>query len=222
VQVWTGEDVSLQQLVLLSYAVAVERAPGGAVQMRIPYSSAELVSLSQTWPSFYELLPALFAPDAVADPGRLKLYPSENWPEVRRPSQAHLDDALNVFQPWLLGQSGIPPAWILTTVAGIGLPTFDGQIFLAPVGYYTSLRKASTGDGTVTKDSALLPNSAQLTYGSHHADLPNDLAGARILAELVTDVRVPPNPAPPAVAVDNVLVPTLGGPPIPNLTFQDP
>ncbi len=222
-QVWSGSDDAVQQLVILSAARVAGLGYSSVVVWGPAYSAAEVVRITETWPALYEVAPSLAGPDAAADPLRAAFYGALNWPADKRPSQTYLDYARDEWAAFIASAASLPPSWVLTTVAGDGVPTPAKLLAVNQLGTLAGIGLSSAGDGTVTVGSALLPDSAQLTVQCQHADLPWRLAVSGQLAELVTAVRVAPAPPPPPVFDRARLVPILGGPPIPTMApFVDP
>lgn len=215
VQLWTGSDKSLRQLQLLSFGpVAVLPAPA-LLLGALPYSSAELVGLAMTWPALYELLPTIGQPDSGDDPDRLTLYTSTAWRSPTRPAAALLDESRTDFGPWLHGAASVPPAWVLTTVAADGLPTYDRLLAPRALGVLEALGQTAAGDGTVTVASALLASAANVTIPAGHMEVPLAMARDGTLRELVLQVRVAPQPPPPATVRYGPIAVGKAGPPLP-------
>jgi hypothetical protein len=179
------------------------------------WSLTELAELAATWPSLYELLPSLNSPDAAADPNRLALYTASNWPAGRGVSQAWLNHALGPWAAFLASAASLPPAEVLTTIAGTGYSTPFSLADVGSLGDVGALGVTSAGDGRVTVASALLPQSVQYAIVAQHGDLPAAANAAGTLAQLVLAVRTPPVPIPPPATIVGGSVPVLAGPPLP-------
>jgi len=176
----------------------------------------ELCVLAATWPATYELMPLLQSPSAATDPNRAALFVPGNWPAGRELSTAHLTYARDDFQVWLRSAASMPPAHVLTTVAGIGLQTFATLNYPQDLGDSSALGFGQDGDGRVTMQSALVPISSAYSIVCRHTDLPGETAVSGDLAQWVLEVRTPPTPVPPIVAIPGQLHPGLAGPPLPS------
>lgn len=216
-QVWGGDDDSVRQLQILSWGPAAGSPLGSLLIGAIPYSSAEIARIAESWPSFYEVLPVIGAPRSSADTFRADLYTSENWRSSPKPSQALLSEARTSFHAWLLSPASLPPAWVLTTVAGDGVPTPATLYAPQALGRNVALGSSAAGDGSVTVDSALVEDSASYIVRSQHNDLPLNLVRSGLLVDLVIDVRVDPSPPPPLVQVLGPLPIGRSGPPFPSI-----
>lgn len=216
---WSGDSEQIRQLVSLTSAAFVIQTATVIVPFTKPWNYYQLTQLSGTWPASYETMPCLDSPPAAADPQRAALYESGNWPTKVGISAGELMQVKNVFQAWLRSPASVPPSWVLTTVAGEGMPTYDRLLFPNDLGTVPALGTTDRGDGQVTIDSALIDGSAQLVVAAAHTDLPAVMAASGELAKLVRDVRVPPAPPPPRVTAPGLLVPILHGPPLPSTTF---
>src|SRR5262249_5055416 len=114
--------------------------------------------------------------------------------------------------PWqalLRSPASIPPASVLTTVAGVGVPTLARVVSAAALGTPTALAGGSDADISVTADSALVPGSTQYRVGSTHSNLPAHTAASGQLARWVLETGQGPVTAPVPVQ------PLLAGPPVP-------
>lgn len=164
--------------------------------------------LALSWPAFYELFPFATGTLANNDPNRHLLYDAANYPASVAPSQAWLDYSRTVFQPVIQSLGANPPSWVMTTVAGRGIETpmtlASGNV---PINL-TNFGVGGDGDGVVAVESALKVDSARLTVPCNHTSLPLGLALTGKLALLITDERLPPQPAPPQIKL-NVAIPTL-------------
>jgi len=216
VQLFTGSDPVIQQLIVLSAAASIALNASDVVNRPTAYSRAELASIAQTWVGAYEDLPTLDSPPAAYDPNRRVVYEGLLWRGPSPLSQAHLDEARDSFGPWLRSSASTPPPWVLTCFAGTGMPTYDRLLAPSALGTLPALGQTEEGDGTVTTDSALLAGSAQYTVRVAHADLPLALVRSGQVLDAILDPRGPPDPPPPPVVVPGVLNPTLAGPPLPG------
>jgi len=179
------------------------------------YSPAELSQLAGTWPGLYQLLPVPGSPDSSNDPSRDYLFNAANWPSDRGIDAGWLNAASTTFAAFQLNPATFPPAWVLTTAAGTGLPTAYKLSSPSLLGTDAALSFTGQGDGQVTHSSAWVTNSARYLVNCRHSDLPNEVGQSGQLAAWVRDVRLAPAPAPPAVIVGGVLNPRIAGPPIP-------
>ncbi len=161
----------------------------------VGWSLSQVIALSQTWPSLYEILPMLDAPDAGTDPNRIDLYTAANWGGISPPSQAWLDYARTVFQPWALGSASQPPENILISVAGGYRETPSGLVDVTRLGTPSALGETSDGDDTVTRASAQLVGSTTYRVTPDHSSLYANACQNGDLLEWLT-VSLPPTPPP--------------------------
>jgi hypothetical protein len=215
---WSLAADQLNQIFYLSTPSAVLTSginPPGSARV---WPTAKIAALVSTFPSLYWTLTSLLAPDAGEDPHRSAIYGTA-WPANVAVNQTWLQAAKNTWQPLLASASTIPPSWVLTTVAGVGLPTVNALVNPQVLGQSAAYSTADVGDGTVTSDAALLGGSAQYTLTASHQDLPNVAAEQGFLAGWITDPRGPPSPPPPAVVIPGQLSVQLAGPPSPQYIF---
>jgi Lecithin:cholesterol acyltransferase len=210
---WAGESESLGQLALLAAIGTLAQISLGPLATPAVHSIGQLIELSQSWPSLYALLPLLGSPDQIDDPLRPGLY---SWPWLGSAgvSQHWLDLAGTTWAIEMLAGATYPPADVLTTVAGDGLPTPDRLVSPASLGYPSAYGRTTSGDGSVTVASALLPQSAQVVVRVAHTDLPAVLAASGLLAELVLATRLPLAPPPPTQQVPEITAQQRYGPPL--------
>ena len=122
VRLWSLDSDQLTQVFYLSIPAAIVSATTNPFVPGRVWTESQLATLAGTMPCLYWTLPSLLAPDAAADPGRSAVY-GTTWPASRGVSTHWLQQAMTAWQPLLAGSSTFPPAWVLTTVAGVGLPT---------------------------------------------------------------------------------------------------
>jgi hypothetical protein len=196
VRYWQGNSTSIDWLLYANLTLGGPTfglAPdlfGYVARARVYYQV-----LAESWPSMYDLLPVIGAPDAAADPNRALLYDAANWPAAARPQQAWLDHSRDVTGPWLRSAASMPPPEVLTCVSG-NTTTLPSAIVSANgfrAGDGLGLEVAA--DNAVTRDSAELAGSVVWRYGIDHENLLPDLANSGDLAGYVTAVREP-GPAP--------------------------
>jgi pimeloyl-ACP methyl ester carboxylesterase len=214
VDLFQGGSEQLTQIVNLNYAPGLAGLGISPPSGNRTWHYSDLVALACTFPSFYNVMPSLLAPHQESDPNRAKLF-SGPWPASIPVQIADLQDMVNVFQPALAGADTMPPPWVLTTVAGVGMPTPDRLDYPSALGQLDSVNRFNVGDGYVPPSSALLAGSAQYTLNVAHEDLPGSTIESGQLVQWILDPRGPPSPAPPAVVVPGPLVQSLAGPPSP-------
>lgn len=216
------DQAGLQQLAYLS-AVSLFLAASVLPPLNArSWSRLDLLQLAATWPTLYELLPTLGAPDQVDDPERAALYDAAAWPSNRGLAADLLVESRSSFARWLLSPATMPPDWVMTCVAGQGLATPSALLFPRLLGSPASIGSPIDGDGTVTTVSALGPPSARYYFSAAHADLPWLTASSGLLAALVLDPRSGPLPPPPTVHDDRPLVLGRAGPPVAQWLWPDP
>lgn len=178
------------------------------------YTPNEIRDILATWPSVYQILPALGSRDASADINRHMLYDAAAWGYGVSLSAAHLEESRTAFGPWLTSAESLPPPWVLTTVGGTGYITPDGLLYPSVLGSPLALGASGDGDGLVTRASALVEQSARFTVTSAHNDLALAVATSGDLANWVLDVRAAPSPPPAAQLVTGLASFQLAGPPL--------
>jgi hypothetical protein len=210
---FSGQGQLIAQLTLLALpSYYLGAVPGSGVPFG-GWTQERLAAVAGTWPSLYELMPSLLAPDVGSDPLRATLY-GNNWLPSLEVSFPRLIDARTVWQPYLTDPSTMPPAWVLTTVGGNGLPTASELVALRSAAGPTIVGYTGAGDGTVPLSSALLPGGAQYTINAAHDDLDQVAEYAADLVGEVLDPRGPPSPPPAPILVDNPLVVYGAAPPL--------
>jgi pimeloyl-ACP methyl ester carboxylesterase len=171
--------------------------PGGILAgFGTQISAGDVVYISEQWPGLYELMPAVNAPDAASDPGRIGLYQS-TWPAPRQPSTSWLAYAIGVWQRWLLSAESVPPPEVLTCVVGTGTSTPYRLRAGAPPWEAGSYDSTMDGDGRVTRQQSILPGAAVLELTAAHGDMYDALVDSGELLALVNDPRTsatPPRP----------------------------
>lgn len=218
VRLWSLDSDELQQVFYLSIPAAIVSASTNPFVPGRVWTPTQLAALAGTFPCLYWTMPSLLAPDASTDPNRSVLYGS-GWPPGRGVDPNWLNQARTVWQPLLASPATLPPSWVLTAVAGVGLPTpaqlHYPQLLGSPGGYYP----LGEGDGTVVTSSALLAGGAEYTITCSHMDLPTVTAESGMLAAWILDPRGPPAPPPPPVVVPGQLGQVSAGPPSPLPIF---
>lgn len=170
-----------------------------------------LNGVALSWPNFYYLFPALGGSEAAKDPNRPLLYGVNNYPNNIQPNPFWQNDAKDNFQPQLRAANTFPPENVATYVAGDALPTWstlrsgDVPIDLNARGYTFS------GDGVVTRGSALREPGAQYIVPCAHNSLPEGIAQTGLMAKLILDER-PPTPVPPTLVHEAVQMTTTDAP----------
>lgn len=220
---FNGNADTINQLYYLNQAVAVANQLNPFLPT-FRTSKNDIRQVAATWPGSYELFPVVGSPSDVDDPNRKFLFNAANWPdEFTNLTQDRLSNSLDVTGPWLKDPSTMPPAWVLTTVAGKGLPTPNrlirpgrlGQLFI-PGASIETLGFTDDGDGTATIATALVANSTQIILDAGHMDLPNEIVRRGDLREMILEVRNPPDPVPAIEDMGGPLMPVLQGPPSPG------
>lgn len=217
VMVFSTEDPLIRQLLFLNLMLGmtpVARIPGYT-----RWSNGSIRTLCESWPSLYQLLPALPAP--VWDPHRPAIYQNSNWTQGANPQQVWLDNAAESFWPLLNSPDYMPPAWVLTTVSGKGTATQYRLIDPQDLGDPNAIAATFAGDGIVTEQSALVEDSWQYKTTIAHIDQLPQLATSGKIAEWVLAERDPPSPAPPPASVAQLQPATYAGPPISSLGFPN-
>lgn len=189
-----GQNATVKQL--FGYASAVTMVTGfNPAKWTLNF----LTALALTWPSFYELFPALDASDLVIDPFRPLLYTAGNYAGIAAPAQSWLDHA-GTFQSAISAAAASVPYWVLTTVAAQGISTpyklLSDQV--RPLNL-KSLGMTQDGDGVVTAASATIGRGLNVYVNGAHPSLPLGLAINGTLKELIIDPRGPITPPVPPI-----------------------
>lgn len=202
VMVWSGDDEMLDQLMGLYNRIN----PNNVTKL-------ELMNVSTTWPSMYELMPLLDQVYATTDPQRAALFDKSNWPEEVEVSEQWLQHALYTWQPFLRSPQAIPPYSVLTTIAGTGRSTPYLNRSGDRVGAPSNVADTGDGDTRVTVDAGILaaPASRSYVFSGSHSDLFMQTAFLDQLPDMILEERT----GPPAGTVVSPLggLPGQGGPP---------
>jgi hypothetical protein len=197
----------IPQMVLIVPAVIV---PGG--QLLVLGILDKIKQIAATWPGLYELLP-LAPVNPVDDPAIAGLYQASSWPPAWGLQQRWLDHTSGPFRAWLTDLTQLPPFEVLTTVAGNTQDTPMGWTSADQIGNPDLLHATGVGDGVVLTTSALLAGSKQYLVSAGHQSMPETLSSSGQLIDLVTEVRTPAPPPPPATLTSYGSV-ILRGPPM--------
>ena len=110
VRIWSLDSEVSTQLSYLSLAsIAVYGGLVAELNGRV-WSPSRVAALASTWPSLYETMPSLLAPDVASDPNRAALY-GTGWPADRGVSQAWLQYAARRVAT-LAGGDGLDAAFL--------------------------------------------------------------------------------------------------------------
>lgn len=159
-------------------------------------------SVAATWPSVYQLLPALHGSAFDRDPSRELYYGLGGYPDLPWVKQAHLDDAKNTWQPILADPSSRPPPLVLRCAGSDAYVTANDTRKEANGAVVRGAWTAGRGDSVVTAENSTLPGASLFTAPAAHQELPGALAATGDLANLVLDDEPPPDPQPDQVEVD--------------------
>lgn len=208
---WHFNDEQFVQLYAVGAATRI--ATGGLVPGQMGYASLnDLVKVTATWPSLYELLPPLRESALVADPNRSAIYDVDTWPEERGISAAHLAHAAGPWLELLDSAESTPPPHVLTCVAGRGFGTPEVLRDPSILGRYEAFKGTFEGDGRVTVQSALGPGGRTFVGNSGHGDLLIQPWVLDQVAEWVQEERSQPAPPAPVVVDQSRTVATLPPP----------
>jgi pimeloyl-ACP methyl ester carboxylesterase len=210
IQWLSGLNPSVQQL------LALGALPGQAGSVLAQWQLAFLGNLAATWPSFYELFPALGGTDAVGDPARVALYDATNYPPALAIDQNWLNFSRFGFQPGIAGPDTFPPPAVMTCVVSTGLTTAYRLLSAARPLNLTALGVGQDGDGIVTATSQERRSAAVVYVTGSHASVPLGITTTGLLARLILDPRTPPTPAPPAQIVTTAVPVNSSDPPESN------
>lgn len=180
----------------------------------------EIGNLFLTWPSTYELLPAVGPEQLALDPKRAEIWDPGKYPPGWKPKQQHIDYCLNTFQPLMRSAETLPPPNVLVNVFSAAFATHDElagwkpKVFTLPGGLNSALDYSQPefghpglGDGTVPMDSATLAGYPQEAIIATHAGLPD----AAIVGDRLLKYMLDPYDQTPPVQVE-----TQPGDPIPD------
>lgn len=204
------------QIVILSGLVRGVATGGGGAGLLPQWSLEKVSALCGTWPALYECFPMLDTPGGDSDPHRGRLYNAELWPAGRGVDQTWLDYARLVFQAWLRSPVSLPPAGVLTTVAGWGSPTPQNLVVPFGLGQSAALGQTLLGDSMVPTSSALIASARQYQVSVRHADLTVAPAVLDQLAGWILENGPPPPPPIDPVVLPGGIRPINSGPPWPG------
>lgn len=194
--VWSRGNVYVEQILAIKNLVKAISHTGGRLP-GVPYSFEDLMGVISTWPAFYELLPFADAQGVAEDPELPELYDKANWPDDLPVSQAWLDHARNVWQPFMNeGSRTMPPPSVLIPIAGDYYETAVKTRDASLLGHRDAFEYAYIGDGVVSRNSALIPGHEYHTVTNAHLDLLQDQWVLDNLSELV--LKTVHNPPPQA------------------------
>lgn len=222
VETWVAKGDLIRQLKWILNGLAFSANSTVIAGGRRYWSDDDIISLTQTWPAMYDLLPVIGAPGSEVDPDRAEVYDATSYAPGRRPSQAHLSYARDVTGPWLRSAASQPPTHVITAVAGDGTPTSNR---LDP-DRSQHMRAASLsngiGDGVVTFRSAYAVDAVCYDWDVHHSDMPTAAIQSGQLAELLLAERSPPTPPPPVEVIPGIVPYSTSMPPIVTRTAGCP
>jgi len=214
VMVWSLQEAMIDQLVFASNLfqhITLQPTwfpwPGMA--------SAEYVeAVIATWPAMYQLMPLVDSDSALYDPRRSELFDRENWPEDRPLSELHLTAAGTIWGDFLRLQASMPPANVLVTVAGVGIPTPWALTPDGEIGNSNAVAFTNAGDGRVPLNSACPIAATAVVVSSGHAGLTSH----PVILDRIAGLVLQENPVPPPPSPNQELEPQgmfVSGPPFP-------
>jgi pimeloyl-ACP methyl ester carboxylesterase len=195
-----GVSPNVAQLLALA---AIPGTTGSAPVGQWALSYLNAVAL--TWPTFYELMPALGGSEAAKDPNRSLLYAAGNYDVGAAVSQTWLDFSRLSFQPGLAGPDTFPPDWVLTCVTSSSIATPERLASSAVPIALNSLANTFDGDGVVTVGSQTRSPSKLVTVNGYHTSVPLAITVSGLLAQLIEDPRGPLTPPPSKLIVPGAL-----------------
>ena len=213
----TGEE----QLVFLNQVLGYALSLGGPLTTWLNCGENQLGNLFLTFPAFYELMPSLLGSWARSDQYRAGLFQAGNYPSQLAASQDWLDFASSNFWPALAAALAGIPSSILTTVAGVGYPTFYRLDMPAPIISAANYVTTTQGDGVVVSESAQSIEATQVQVVCQHSSIPQALAASGQLLDLIL-ASPPPDQPPPPLDTDPTVYPALVGLPPGNVTPSSP
>jgi hypothetical protein len=216
---WDG----LWALAALSSAAAQAGFPPAYPGASRIYTQTDICILCGTFPAFYECLPSLGGPDQAGDPLRTAIYTAPQSP-TQPFSEPWLTYAASTFSPWLLSPASLPPPSVLTTVAGVGLPTVGHLLVPSALGTPSAYGGQVEGDGTVTETSATIGTGPAYRLIASHMDLPTLAMLWGYLPQwiLASTPPPPPPPTPPLLSPPSSLLVSIPNPPMGSLGYGGP
>lgn len=203
VQFWCGESATIDLLNYWNQQVGYNTAGWAPDITGYVYRDTLFYRrLALTWPSFYDCLPVLGAPNAADDPNRVLLYDAATWPAEARPQQAWLDWSRDHTGPWLRSAASQPPAHVLTCLSGYGRTSPAALVSAAQLGQAGAFGNNEDGDGTVVRSSSALASGVLWSYPVDHENWLPTYSNTGDLAELVLEHREPGPPPPPEVSTE--------------------
>ncbi len=187
-----------------------------------PWTVEDLSALAASWPAIYELMPTVTPSSVDYDPARRLMFMPANWPRRRLINFTWLNFAGGPWRRFLADPSSIPPGQVLTTVAGDGFNTVNRLGDVARLGFPGFEGGYDLGDGTVTKESALIAASARYLVPAQHRDILNAVvAGGQLVPWILSDTPQGDPLALPA-ALPAVYPSGMAGPPLPGPGLPGP
>ncbi len=119
------------------------------------------------------------------------------------------------MRPWQLDPRSMPPAEVLTTLAGTGYMTPSALYEPAPIGTVQCWRSSAAGDGVVTASSASVAAAARYVAAWAHQDMPTLAAASGWLVDQVLEIRTPITPPSPVTTLAGADLLLVSGPPLP-------
>lgn len=212
--VWSLQEELIDGLMIAMDAVQLVYGTFGPSPIDHIWSAYEVAAVTGTWPAMYDLLPLCDQAGLGADPLREELFDVDNWPAKLSLSGSHFWSSKQTWQSLLKDPDSMPPDEVLTTIAGITVPTPYKLAAADELGNPQAFQFGILGDGRVTEESALVPSPKRLTLAASHAGLLEDPWLLARIADEVLEVRVPPVPPAPIIASPFVN-PSFGrGPPL--------
>lgn len=213
VRVWCLGDDTIEEIATLQDRARWALGPSYFIIPPTIPDRAGFSRLFSTWPGLYSLLPFADAQGVSEDMHRLQLYDAGRYPEDRGVNQTWLTFARNTVQDALLLPSAMPPASVLTCVAGTGHATPNRLVDPLMLGSMTALGLTDEGDGTVAVASALVAGRPHVTVHANHGALTlTDLVLDRV-AGWVLEERPDPQPIPVPVVVPGTATTRINPPP---------
>lgn len=185
----------------------------GSVGYKI-WTDRQIADLLLTFPSLYELLPVVGAPDGVTDPLRPDLFVAANWGGGTYPQQSWLDHARTTYRDWVLSPASMPPNNVMTTVSSVGYGTPSLLANLTRLGEAGALGGFVDGDSVVFPGSALLADSLQINVSGQHSNQVGDhVTNGNIRRWILDNRALAPSPVPPVTlpALQPALLPPVPG-----------
>lgn len=205
VQAILGQSPVIDAILAINQlARGIPATKGGLIRRDL--TPEDIVQVSVTWPSLYDVLPLLGGSEAAKDPDRARLFDAANWSPSLHLNAAHLAYVRDSWSPFLQLPDTVPPYSVLTTVAGHGFGSGDGLAkFTVPL-ELSDLGFSGDTDTTVTGGSAIIERSRRYHFTGKHMSMPYIVTVSDKIQEMMDDTRDDVDPTAPVATIPTVFL----------------